>query len=363
MPGPVTIKHIAAQLGISHSTVSRALADHPRTSAATKARVRAAARNLGYVAHSAARTMRGRRSALAGLLLPDIRNDFYAIVAKAMAETCNRAGLQLVLAITEDDPDTENRQVRELSEARAAGIVLVPSPAPTRETRTLLRRAPLVQLVRRCPGLDSDWMGIDDQAAIGSAVRHLLSLGHVRMGYVGGFKSLSTGSSRLRAYRATLADAGVECDESLVRTGPPRAGFGREAARALLAVPKPPTAIVTGGLRIAIGVLQAVRDADVRVPEELSLVGFGDGTPFQWWGKGMTTIQLPARDLATAAADLLVRRVREERKGDQPRTDGAVVLYQSKLIVRGSTAAPAGPSAHRGESGIATIGRSTPHMP
>ena len=135
----VTIKDIAQRLGIAPSTVGRALAGNPRISRDTSERVRAAADRLGYVAHSPAQVMRGATSTLLGLAIPDIQNDFYSTVAKAMSESYGAAGFQLVLALTDDDPDTELRQIRGLLSARAAGVVVVPCANPSAGWRSQSR--------------------------------------------------------------------------------------------------------------------------------------------------------------------------------------------------------------------------------
>lgn len=338
----VTIKDIAAKLGISHTTVSRALSGHHQTKETTRARVRMVAAELGYVPHAGARQMRGKRSRMIGLVIPDIQNDFYATVAKTLAEGCNEAGYQVVLSITEDDPIVEGRHIRELSEARAAGTILVPSPALRRDTAALLHGFPVVQLVRTASHLHADWLGIDDQAAIAESTRHLIDLGHRRIAYIGGNEDLSTGAARRRGYLQTFRDVGLDPDPRLIRIGTPRGGFGREAMEQLLAQTPEPTAVVTAGSRITLGVLETIERHGIAVPEDLSLVGFGDPPWFRWWRGGITTIGLPIRDIASAAGSLLVRRIRErERQGDAETTDQpSLGSYPAFLIRRGSTASP-----------------------
>lgn len=336
---PVTIKDIAQELGISHTTVSRALADHPHISLETKARVQSAAARMGYVAHFAARMMRGQRSTLIGLIVPDIQNDFYATVAKALAETCNEAGFQLVLAITEDDPDGELRHVRELAAVSAAGVVIVPSRAIRRATIDLLAELPVVQLIRSHPAIASDRLGIDDTACIAEATRYLLGLGHRRIAYVGGHAELSSGAARLGGFRAALAEAGLAADPANVHVGPPRAVFGRAAATRLLDGRPAPSAIVTGGSRITLGVLDVLDERRVRVPEDLSLVGFGDPPWFRWWRSGITTVGLPVRDIAMAAGTTVLRRIREDAAAELPAAH-RLTTFRAELVVRGSAAAP-----------------------
>ena len=167
----ITIKDIAQKVGVSSSTVARALNDSPHISEPTKLKVREAARELGYVVHSAARLMRGETSTVIGLTVPDIENEFYATLARAVAEVCRESGFQLVLSITEDEPAIEYQHLHALVGAQAAGVVIVPTATPSSASLTLLERLPSVQLIRHLPALDSDWFAIDDERGIRAATR------------------------------------------------------------------------------------------------------------------------------------------------------------------------------------------------
>ena len=339
----ITIKHIAEELGVSPSTVARALADHPHIHEETKARVRATAQRLGYVAHAPAKLMRGGRSTMVGLVIPDVLNDFYATVAQAISESCVGRGYQLMLSITGEDPERELAQVRSLASARAAGIILVPSAVPRRETIALLSRMPHVQLIRGCEALSAPWFGIDDRAAIRIAVERLLASGHRRIGYVGGDLGLGTSRERRAGYDDALARAGIVAEPDLCRHGPGDIAFGRLAARALLARRPRPTGLVTGASLITLGMLDALASSRVAVPGGVSVVGFNDGPALAWWGPGITSIGLPVREIAMACAGRLLRDLH------QPATTGAVsapavaerVVFVPSLIERGSVAAPA----------------------
>ena len=145
----VTIKDIARSLGVSPSTVTRALAGHGRISAETVRRVRECAEAMGYGADSSARAMQSGTSALIGLLMPDIQNNFYSTMARAAAVLCQRRGFQMVLSVTEDDPRLEEEQIRALVGARCAGTLIVPTAQMTLASQRLLSTVPKVQLVRR----------------------------------------------------------------------------------------------------------------------------------------------------------------------------------------------------------------------
>lgn len=333
MTSGATLKDLAKLLNVSVSTVARALQDSPQISAATKARVRSAAAKLGYVAHSGARAVRLGRSSLIGLIIPDVQNEFYGTLAKALAQCCDAGGFQLVLAITEDSAESEARQVRALSEARVAGIVIIPSPTPERDTIALLHRTPAVQLVRRIDALAQPWFGIDDEAALMQATGHLLDLGHRRIGYIGGTVSLSTGAARLAGYHAAFVRRGLCGSAALVRLGVPRSSFAEKAFEELWRGSERPTGVVTGGARLTTGLIEAIGRLGLRVPEDISVVGYGDAT---MWGSDLTTIRLPARELAMACGDFLLRRIRDGVT--EAENSACQVTHRATLTIRSSTA-------------------------
>ncbi len=331
----VTIKDIAEELGLSISTVGRALADHPRIGAQTKLRVRAAAERLHYIADAPARLMRGHPSTLVGLLIPDIQNDFYSVVAKHMSECCDNAGYQLVLSITGDNPDIEMRQVCSLISARGAGLVIVPTAQFRSATAGFLERIPHVQLIREHPAIESDWFGIDDTMAMGEAADHLLALGHRRIGYIGSSLELSTGQSRLAGVRAAFERAGADPRGILVDAGAPTAEFARQALRRLLAMSPLPTAVIVGGARLTLGAIEEIDAMGISVPAQLSLIGFGDTPWFRFWGAGLTVIDLPVAEISTACGAALLQRIGKRAPESSMRR-----TYAATLVLRGSTRQP-----------------------
>jgi len=351
-----TTKDIAAQLNLSVSTVGRALADDHRISAETKFRVQQAAEELGYVGNRAARLMRGERSTVIGLVVPDVGNSFYSTVAHALAETMNAHKRQVMLCETGDDRQAELRHIRDLAAAQVAGVVIVPTPRPLTAVAQLLKTMPHVQLVRRVPSLGPHWFGVDDRTVIHAATAHLLELGHERIGYIGGTRDVPTATERLAGFSGAIAAAGLSADPGLVRLGPPSsASHGADGVRALRAAPDPPTAVVAGSLQITRGILDALHEDGTQVPRQLSVVGFGDEPGFSWWGPGLTTVALPVHALATACGVWLLHRL-ESRTGSGRVDEPYASVSPGTLVLRGSTAAPGGTSGR-------TIRRQKPETP
>lgn len=328
----VTAKIVAEMTGYSISTVGRALADDPRISSETKAKVKRAAERCGYVGNMPARIMRGGTSNLVGLILPDVRNDFYASIAQALTETCGKEGRQIVLSITNDDREAEARSIRELASGRVAGVIAVPSPTPKRESIAMLKTMPCVQLLRRVPALGSDWFGIDDESALYDAASHLVRLGHRRIAYVGGPEIMSTGASRVRGFRSALGVAGIGSAEAPECLGPTTAAFGAEAVEWLLGQEARVTAIVSGSVHISLGIVAAIERARIAVPDDISVIGFGDPEWFSWWKGGLTTVRPPTKELAQSCGLWFMRRL-AEGQSDIPR-DGHSASISSTLVIR-----------------------------
>jgi DNA-binding LacI/PurR family transcriptional regulator len=338
----ITIKDIARELDLSVSTVGRALTDHPRISRETKERVQEVAQRLGYVVNTAARIMRGGSSHLISLLVPDIRSSFYSMMAHMLSTGLESEGYHLTLSITDDDPNREMQQMRELTGARVAGVVIVPSANPRRETVEMLSKIPHVQLLRRVASL-GDWFGLDDERAIVDAASHLIGLGHKKLAYIGD-DTFPTGKARYRGFRRAMTEAGLKIDESLVLLGAADAQFGAEAVRKLIQDRKQATAMITSSVLVTLGAAEQLSALNVKVPDEMSFVGFGDGPWQRWWGPGLTTLKLPIEDITTGCALWLLHRLKTEM---QPGNGPHIAVSPTTLVIRNSTAGPKGARAPR----------------
>lgn len=341
----VTIKHIADALGLAHTTVSRALNDHPQISPETKLKVRETAKKLGYVANSGARQMRSGSSSLVGLIVPDVQNEFFNAVARSLANQCARSGYQLTLGISEDDPSRENQHVRSLMEGRAQGILIAPCGSSSSATQLLLAQIPHVQLLRFDDRLGKWGVCADDVGAMRDATRHLLNLGHRRIGFIGGMRELSTGKARIEGYKMALAEAGLPFDEHLVRTGATLPTFGHEAAQALLQAHPDLSAFLIASPRQLLGSLQALREAAIAVPDRISVVGYGDTEWFQLTDPPVTSVALPVQEMSEHATSLLFSLLKQEIGESGQQNESTTRSFKPVLVIRGSTGPPPPPAS------------------
>ena len=305
----VTIKDIAQETGLSPATVARVLSETGPSRPETRAKVREAAERLGYVASSAARSMRRRTSNMVGLVIPDITNRFYSEMAKIMAAACDVRGLHFLLAVTDDDPIREMQQMRAMVAARVAAVALVPGPATRPELAGLANRQPFTQLVRRSKRLSSDWFGLDEEDGLRQATEHLLDLGHRDILLVCSTDVYSTGRSRQKGFRDAFHRRGLAVDEELIRSGTPTIAWGRSA---VADVPARVTAIIAAGTMLTEGAVESLSLSGTGVPEELSFVGFGLERWHTWWQHGMTRIVPPVDALAAAAIEHLFSRIGQD---------------------------------------------------
>jgi len=332
----VTIQDIARILNISHTTVSRALADSPKISAETKLRVRNTVEQLGYVPSASARMMRGARSSLVGLIIPDVQNDFYATVAKTVADALAARSMQLLLSVTDDDSDRELRELRAILETRPAGIIIVPTAAPRAETAALLKNVETVQLIRTHARLSARSVIIDDHAGTFAATQHLLGYGHKRLAFIGGDTSLSTGRTRLAGFEDALKEHGLE--PAAIALGAPRPEFARHAVTSMMAAKDRPTGLVFGSAELTLGALQALRSLRLEWPRDVSVVGYHDPAWFELAAGGITTVRLPVQDIAATATSVLLSRAFEKSLHDEDPDAPVNVEFAPTLALRGSTA-------------------------
>jgi LacI family transcriptional regulator len=338
---PVTIKDVAAHLGVSFSAVSRALNDRQHTSDAMKVKVRDAARELGYIPHNAAQMMHRSHSQTIGLVMPDVSNYIFAEAASVMAEQCHAAGYQLVLAVSQRDPQIELEQVESMRAMRVAGVIIAPCGNSLPETHKLLASMPSVQLARRNAAMKIPTIATDDRTGSHNAMRHLLQLGHERIALISGDKTM-TDEERLGGALDALGEAGIEQPGQLILRGPLSAEFGRDATSRVVQMRDRPTAVLSTNSVLTIGAVDAIQRARLSVPDDISIIGFGDPEWFRLWGPGITTVQLPITELTQACALHLLRQIEEGGEADDSHRPFEMML-DTNLLLRGSAGPVPGP--------------------
>lgn len=346
----IGVVDLARELGISTATVSRALNGSAAVRPELAERVRQHAESRGYVANRLARALSANTSrAFVGFMIPYVDTPAYSAVAAELARLLSADGTQMILTITENDPERELRQLRELLASRVAGLVISTSTGVLEDTKRLLTRLPVVEL-HRASGIDAPGVFSDDEQTLAESVLHLAALGHRRIGYLGTPTALSNGESRLRGVRRGAELAGLARDAVTVCLPEPTQENGYRGALELLGRSPAPTALLIGGGALSIGAARAVRASGRRLPDDLSLVVYGDPSWFALSDPPLTTIAVPYPELASRAARLLLGRLDGVAGGALAPgglaggglAGGGPNLIKPELIVAGSTGPPGG---------------------
>lgn len=301
----VRVADLAAELELSTATVSRALNGNHAVRPEVAERVRAHARQRGYKPNWLARSLAAQSKTFIGFLVPDIRNTAYSIAADACSRLLGSQGYQLILAITEDDPDREYEALIGLAGAQVATIITAPSAHITEQARQALAGLPVVEF-NRTAGLAPRGVFCADHTAFANATEHVLALGHSDIAYIGTTATVSNGRERFEGVRATLAEAGLDLPHERVRLLAPTEANGRTATHDLLRGSDRPTAVLVGSSNLSVGAARAVQEREIAVPDELSLVVYGDPDWSELCHPGLTTVAVPYREMAEVVAGLVV---------------------------------------------------------
>ncbi len=333
---PVTSRDIARELGLSQTTVSRALRGDPRVAPATLATVRAAAERLGYVPDAAARTLSSGRTQTVGVVVADILNPFYPEIVEVLHGELLHEGYATVLLNEPLGPDL----ARQLGGRTVDGLIVVAATLDAAFVERLPAMGiPLVLLNRYVDGADVDRVLSDNVAGGALAVEHLLGLGHRRIGLIAGPANTSTSRDREQGIRAALARHGVAFDEALRREGSFTHHSGHQHCSELLRLPQPPSAIVCASDVVAFGALDAAKRLGVSVPGELSVIGYDDLAMAGWEAFALTTVRQPLTQMAKRAVRVLLARLGGAAAPDAPPQRE---IFPPQLVKRETTAPPQG---------------------
>jgi LacI family transcriptional regulator len=331
----VTIIDVARESGVSYSTVSRVLSGFEHVSTDAREKVLAAADRLGYVVNVQARSLAGGRSRVVGVLVPALDNGYILEVARGIDEELNKEGYSLMLYTTHQHGGKETQFVNTIANGLCDGLLLVVPLVPTHYLEALQKRKfPFVMVDQADPTNQSSTVYATNWQGAYDATTHLISLGHRRIGLITGRMDLASGIERLDGYKAALADHGLPLDESLICPGDFFQPTGYSGGHHLLSLPTPPTAIFASNDLMAFGVLQAAGERGLRVPDDLSVIGFDDIPHALMVHPRLTTVHQPLDQMGRVSVRMLLDLIENPQKPPRHLTLG------TRLILRESTAAP-----------------------
>jgi LacI family transcriptional regulator len=340
-----TIKDVAALAGVSFTTVSHVLNDTRPVSADARRRVLAAVEQIGYLPSAVARSLRKSETKIIGVLVPNVRNPFFAELVCGVEECCRLAGFSVFLCNSDNDPKRQQQYMRTLLEKRVDGLLLSSAGDDEALARIFkLASVPSVTVDRLVPGVSADRVSVHNQQGAYTAVLHLLELGHRRIACISGPAEFEVARERIEGWRRALQSYGIAADEQLIIESDFSSPGGYEAVRSLLlgqaaqalAAPGAPpvTAVFASNDVMAVGALRAAAELGVRVPQQLSVVGFDDIELSRYVFPALTTVGCSIQQLGIEAGKVLIERI------ENPGAPIKEVLLTPRLVVRESTAPP-----------------------
>ena len=330
---PATIYEVAREAGVSTATVSRVINDRRHVRESTRHRVEEAMERLGYVANRQARGLAGGRSRMIGLLVHELGSSYFTQVIRGIDIAVASIGYDLMLYTSHARVEAEARHAMELATGPVDGVIFVLAVDPSKYVETLRRQGmPFVMLDHSHELSGTTFVAAANRSGTRQAIDHLIELGHRRIGFITGKPAVSSAGERLAGYRDALRAADIPYDRELVVTGDFLEERGYQATQQLLVLDPPPTAVFTSADTAAFGAIKAARDAGLRVPQDLSVVGFDDIPEASLVMPPLTTVRQPLMEMGATAVRLLQRLM------DQPDATPRRTELDTELIVRESTA-------------------------
>ncbi|HTX18783.1 MAG TPA: LacI family DNA-binding transcriptional regulator, partial [Bacteroidota bacterium] len=303
-----TIVDIARKLGVAPSTVSRALSDHPDVKRATKERIRKLAKELHYTPNPIARSLKWNRTTTIGVIVPEIEHDFFASAISGIEEVTYQSGYTILVCQSNERYEREVVNANALLHHRVAGVVVSISQSTKSGEHFqdfLTRKVPLVFFDRACDDVPASKVVIDDHKSAIMAVTHLIDRGYKRIAHFGGPKELGICARRKAGYLEALKEHGLASPEGFIRYGGLHEEDGYRSMAAMLQENKVPDAIFAVNDPVAIGAFQKIREAGLKIPSDVAIIGFSNNKITALIDPPLTTVKQPSFEMGKKAAEIL----------------------------------------------------------
>jgi LacI family transcriptional regulator len=327
----ITIRDVAQRTGVSIATVSRVLSNRRSVRVELAGKVLEAARELEYLPSAPARNLRRGRSHTVGLILSDVSNPFFGNIVRGSEEVLNGAGYGAAIFNTDNTVEKERLAIQRVMEMHVDGVIVSSASREGQHFERLRRAGIHLVFVNREPDNAADDSVVsDNEGGAAQGVTFLIKQGHSRIGIVCGPQRYSTARRRQMGYHKALVDAGLPLvTELIVEAQNTSFDSGLQCIRKLLARPSRPTAIFVTNNTLTLGVVRGLRDAGLRIPEEMAVVGFDDP---EWAALfGLSTVMQPTHEMGASAARLLIKRMEDAHMAPQR------IVLETHLVVRAST--------------------------
>lgn len=329
---PVTIRQVAELAGVSVATVSRALSGSNLVSSELVERVNNAARELNYKPNLIARSFRTQQTRMIGLVISDIENPFFPSVVRGVESVIRNSNYSLLLMNSDEDEKLEWENLRSLRAEGVAGLILAPTARDSKKYEELLESGVKLVMIDRIPGnLKIDRVTVNNFEGVRTAVDHLYTQGHKKIGFISGLSRISTAYERQLGYEQGMQFHGLPVEPGWVQQGNFRREGGYHAMMNLLQLDNRPTAVIAANNLMTLGALQAIYEAGIQVPSEMAVVGFDDMPWASSLNPPLTAIAQPGQEMGRIAAQLLLERIADHNRPYRH------TMLETQLIVRASS--------------------------
>ncbi|MFU8862053.1 MAG: LacI family DNA-binding transcriptional regulator [Cyclonatronaceae bacterium] len=328
-----SLQDVAYRAGVSTASVSRVMNKMKYVSPDVKQRVERAIAELHYTPNRVARRLRAREGdrKLLGALIPDIQNPFYVDVVRGIEEHTLQKDYAIYICNFDQDYNREKTYLKRLKSESVDGLIVAPYHEGDKLVTSLVEDDfPIVCVDRGLSEVDVDLVIVDNEEGAYTAVKHLIDLGHSRIGFAGGLYSIPTSRSRRDGYIRALTEHKVPIEESLIKFGDSRHESGKKLATEFLNMPTPPTALFTGNNVITLGALETIHSRGIKIPHEIAIVGFDDMPWSISLNPPLTAVFQPGYEMGRQAAKMLFERL------EQPDLKPRKIVLKTKLVVRQS---------------------------
>ena len=339
MGSNVTLKQIADALSVSTMTVSRAINNRGSVDEKTRQIVLQKAEELGYTPNHIAKSLVSKRTYTIGVVLPEISHSFFPRVIRGLEEVATRMNYQLILTHSAETFEREKKAVETLRAKRVDGIMVsscIQNPADIEYYRQVAKTGtPFVFFDRCVDGIGISCISVNDKTGARQITQHLIDLGHKKIAHLSGPLGGSIGQKRFEGFKEALSENGIEWDKNLVAESGYQEEGGYKAMKKLFKLPqsKWPTAVMAVNDPAAFGAIEAIKEKGLRIPEDISIVGFSDDIRAELLPVPLTTVQQPAYEVGKKAAEKLIRLIENENELHEN-----IEIY-TKLLVRSSCGA------------------------
>jgi DNA-binding LacI/PurR family transcriptional regulator len=332
-----TINDIAKELGVSNSTVSRALNNHPAISKKTKNAVVRLARKKNYQPNLLALNLLKRKTNTIGVIVPEITSYFFSSIINGIQDIVKPLGFNMIIGQSNESYEEEKSIVQTFASIRVDGFLISPSSETYKfdHLESLMgNNIPLVIFDRDCVGIDIDKVFVDEYNGAFQAVEYLIKTGCKRIAHLAGNKTLSTARHRFRAYKDALSKHNLPLkDEYIIETNGFTPEHGIEGTKQLLDLPNPPDAIFSINDGVAIGAMYVIKDKGIRIPEDISVIGFDDDPHSSYFKPSLSTVWQPTYEMGMLSARILMKRINSNNDLSKVKVE----MLFPELIVRGSS--------------------------